>query len=73
VSRLAHMHREARQEEGKAIKVVILGRGALGSLTGADLPWASEETLFIARSKHARSREGHMHVRHTVVLGFVVL
>jgi molybdopterin/thiamine biosynthesis adenylyltransferase len=48
VSRLAHMHREASQEEGKAMKVVILGVGALGSLTGAHLAQAGEEILFIA-------------------------
>ena len=73
MSRLAHMHREARQEEGKAIKVVILGAGGLGSLIGAHLAWADEDILFIAPSERARSREGHMHVRRTVVLGFVVL
>jgi glutamyl-tRNA reductase len=73
VSRLAHMHREASQEEGKAMKVVILGAGALGSLTGAHLARAGEEILFIARNKRARSRAGHMHVRHTVAPGFVVL
>jgi ketopantoate reductase len=67
------MHREASQEEGKAIKAVILGAGPLGSLTGAHLARAGDEILFIARSKRARSREEHMHVRHTVVPGFVVL
>jgi ketopantoate reductase len=67
------MHREASQEEGKAMKVVIPGAGALGSLTGAHLARACEEILFIARSERSRSREGHMHVRHTVVPGFVVL
>jgi ketopantoate reductase len=72
VSRLVHMHREASQEEGKAMKVVILGAGALGSLTGAHLARAGEEIPFIAHSKRARSREGHMHVRHTVGPGFVV-
>ena len=67
------MHREASQEEGKAMKVVILGAGALGSLIGAHLARAGEETLFIARRERARSRKGNMHVRHTVVPGFVVL
>ena len=73
MSRLAHMHREVSQEEGKAMKVVILGAGALGSLTGAHLARGGEEIVFIARSKRARSSEGHMHVRHTVVPRFVVL
>jgi glutamyl-tRNA reductase len=72
VSRLAHMHREASQEGRKAMKVVILGAEALGSLTVAHLARAGEEILF-ARSKRARSREGHRHVRHTVGPGFVVL
>jgi ketopantoate reductase len=72
VSRLAHMHREASQKGGKALKVVILGAGALGSLTGAHLARAGEEILFIARSERSRSREGHMYVRHTVAPRFVV-
>jgi ketopantoate reductase len=66
------MHREASQEEGKAMKVVIRGVGTLGSLTGAHLARAGKEILFIARSERSRSRKGHMHVRHTVVPGFVV-
>jgi ketopantoate reductase len=53
--------------------VVILGAGALGSLTGAHLARAGAEILFILRSKRARSREGRVHVRHTVGPGFVVL
>jgi len=67
------MHREASQEEGKAMKVVILGAGALGSLIGAHLARAGEEIRFIARRERARSREGNMRVRHTVGPGFVVL
>jgi ketopantoate reductase len=59
VSRLAHMRREASQEEGKAIKAVILGAGPLGSLTGAHLSRAGDEILFIARSKRARFRGTH--------------
>jgi ketopantoate reductase len=51
------MHREASQVEGKAMKVVIPGAGALGSLTGAHLARAGEELLFIARRERARSRE----------------
>jgi hypothetical protein len=73
VSRLAHMHREASQEEGKAMNAVILGVVALGSPTGSHLARAGEEILFIARSERSRSRKGHMHLRHTVVPGFVVL
>ena len=73
MSRLAHMHREASQGEGKAMKVVILGARALGALTSAHLAWAGEEILFIARSERSRSREGNRRVRHTVVPGFVVL
>jgi ketopantoate reductase len=65
------MHREASQEEGKAMKVVMLGAGALGSLIGAHLARAGEGILFIVHSKHARSREGHMHVRDTRVGEYV--
>jgi len=67
------VHLEASQEEGKAMTVVILGARALGSLIGAHLTRAGEEIRFIARRERARSSEGNMHVRHTVVPGFVVL
>jgi ketopantoate reductase len=52
------------------MKVVILGAGALGSVIGAHLARAGEEVSFIARGERAHSREGNMHVRHTVVPGF---